>query len=333
MISVVCPFFNESDIVEVATASMAAALSRDFANWELILVNDGSVDTSKDRLLAFLGRQQDRRIRLLSYSANQGRGRALRTGIKAARGDIIVTTEIDLSWGDDIVARLVAKLSAEPNCHFAIASPHLAGGGFDAVPARRILLTRFGNKLISMFFGSGVTMHTGMTRAYWREVIQPLETQQNGKEFHLEVLLKLVTMGFRAAEIPATISWAHRKAAAGSAPKQSRRSPLGILKTISTHLSFLAIAQPMRYFGILSAIALAAAFGFAVAAVWELLIGGVAAFFALVAMMLLLFCLLFAGFAVAFVQLRELAREGWQKSYPQRPPSALPGDQIYPLDR
>ena len=44
---------------------------------------------------------------------NQGRGRALKTGIDYARGEIIVTTEVDLSWGEDIIFRLFKKINSE----------------------------------------------------------------------------------------------------------------------------------------------------------------------------------------------------------------------------
>ena len=50
-----------------------------------------------------------------------------------------------------------------------------------------------------------------MTRAYRKNVIQPLVTFENGKEFHLEVLLKLNILGFRIGEIPAVLEWKDNK--------------------------------------------------------------------------------------------------------------------------
>ena len=132
---------------------------------------------------------------ILSCTRNS-RGRAIKYGIDAALEDIIITTEIDCSWGDAIAGELVKKLENN-DLHAVIASPHCPGGGMVDVPLHRKLLSRFGNKLINIFFKSGVSMNTGMTRAYRREVIQPLITKENGKEFHLEVLLKLTALNFR----------------------------------------------------------------------------------------------------------------------------------------
>lgn len=245
-ISIVCPFYNEEAIIAAATKRMIGNLDKQIDAWELILVNDGSRDCSLEVLLASLNPQQLKRVRVISCPVNQGRGRALKNGIDAAIGDVIVTTEADCSWGDDIVLRLVNELTAHPEAHFIVASPHLPGGGLVNVPLRRRLLTAIGNRLIRAFFTSKVTMNTGMTRAYRREVVQPLEVWENGKEFHLEVLLKLVGLGFRVREIPACITWQeHKLAAPGSA---KRVSSTRIFKTIGTHMRFLAIAKPTQYF-------------------------------------------------------------------------------------
>ena len=196
-ISIVCPFFNEELIIQKATKKMLLLLTRQFGEeFELILVDDGSTDKSLELICDML--QIDKRfvrVVVLSYTQNQGRGRALKTGIDYARGEIIVTTEVDLSWGEDIVFRLFKKLNSEPGIDFVIASPHKKGGLLKNVSIKRALLTKFGNFLIRLFFDSGITMNTGMTRAYRKNVIKPLITSENGKEFHLEVLLKLLSLG------------------------------------------------------------------------------------------------------------------------------------------
>jgi glycosyltransferase involved in cell wall biosynthesis len=322
-LSVVCPFFNEEAIIEAATARMLSGLTAAFgdSDWELILVNDGS----RDRSLAFVGemlKSAAGSLRLLSLPRNQGRGRALKVGIDAARGDIIVTTEVDCSWGDDIVRRLYDVLEQHPEVDFVIASPHLPGGGLVNVAPKRVFLTKVGNLLIRTFFAPEITMSTGMTRAYRRHVIQPLVLLENGKEFHLEVLLKLRTLGFKAAEIPAVLTWQEHKLAREGSPK--RQSSTRIAKTINSHLRFLAIAQPVRYFAWFSAVSLLTGLGFLGAAVVMLLTHGTAAYLALVGLLMLLFCLLFLGFSVLFGELRESLRDSWGRSYPGPQPLATP---------
>jgi glycosyltransferase involved in cell wall biosynthesis len=331
-VSVVCPFFNEAAIIREAAETMASRLAEDFDDWELILVNDGSDDESLDTVLDIREAQWRDWVKIVSYQPNRGRGHALRQGIRAASHDIIVTTEVDLSWGDDIVRRLHDALVADDTAHFVIASPQIADDGYHLVPLSRRLISRWGNRLIGLFFRGGVTMHTGMTRAYRREVVQPMEFQSNGKEFHLEVLLKLMTLGFKPIEIPATISWAARNRAGDRSRPRSQVFNRRMLGTISSHLLFVALARPMAYFGVISALIVLSGMGFGAAAIWNLIFGGVSVFFAVIALILFLFGALFMGFAVVFTQLREISREGWLDHYPDHT-AARTSVKIYGAER
>lgn len=329
LVSVVCPFYNESAFIVSAARKMIAALEKQVPEWELILVNDGSQDDSLNKLLDSL-KENDHKVSVLSCEQNQGRGRALMNGIQASKGDIIVTTEADGSWGEDIVQRLVSELTTHPEIHFVIASPNLPGGGLENVPWRRRVLTGIGNKLIGMFFDSNISMNTGMTRAYRREVIQPLEVWENGKEFHLEVLLKLINLGFSAREIPAKITWPIAKSNKKEAPK--RASSTKIFKTIGTHLRFIAIARPTVYFAVLAIISLVVSCLFMLVAVINLMQGGPAVFYAIIGVLMFVISLVFVSFSVLFVKLGEVIREDWAKSYRDQgypiPPSIHPAQRV-----
>lgn len=325
-VSVVCPFFNEEDIIESSAKRMLSNLATQFSEWELILVNDGSKDASLANLLAMLP-QWEKRVRVLSCPVNQGRGRALKNGIDAATGGIIVTTEVDCSWGDDTPKRLAQEL-VEKDLDVVIASPHMNGGGLVNVPLKRVIITKIGNLLINSFFSSGVSMSTGMTRAYRREVIQPLVVTENGKEFHLEVLLKLRTLNFRIGEIPAVLEWQDHKlskSGKGSARKSSTR----LLETMGTHLRFLAVAQPRSHFAILSGCSAVGGAAFIVWAIRNLALGEPSLFLAILGLQLLLFSLIFCGFSILFVESRDILREHWMKYYSGLlPPCAIAAREI-----
>ena len=326
-LSVVCPFYNEERIIERAALAMHARLSDVFGDqFELILVDDGSTDRSLDVVTATLEGAVSTRV--ISYPHNQGRGRALKTGIDAARGDIVVTTEADGSWGEDIVERLVAALDAAPSVDFVIASPHRKGGGLVNVALGRALLSRIGNRLIRSVFESKVTMNTGMTRAYRRRVIQPLVVTENGKEFHLEVLLKLLTLGFNVSEIPATITWDDRRLQ--REPGAERRSSTRILRTVASHLKFVFIAQPFKYFALFSVLLSVIGLVFMGLAVRNLFTDSApSAYLALAGLNLLLFTLVLIGFSVVLFQIREMMRESWMRSYGVLlPPSAKAGVEV-----
>ena len=180
MLSVVCPFYDERAILQQSVEDMLRNLQELPEDWELIIVSDGSTDES----LA-IARELERansRLRVLSYDRNRGRGHALRTGITAATGRFILTTEIDSSWGDHIVQQMFEALDANPTADIVIASPHLPGGGYKNVPFHRVALRKYGNYIIRTGMSFSTTMNTGMTRGYRADVIKGLPLFESGKE-------------------------------------------------------------------------------------------------------------------------------------------------------
>lgn len=242
-VSVICPFFNESAILENALRHLIESLETLETPWELIVVNDGSTDNSYDLAKATVG--DDLRVKVASYPFNQGRGYALRHGASLATGDILVTTEIDLSWGDDIVHRLINAFQLHPDADMIIASPNLPGGGYRNVPISRVRISRLGNQIIRMGQSRQITMYTGMTRAYRREAFLSLPIDENEKEFHLEVVQKAQAFGFRIYEIPCILEWRTQKLSKGKAKK--RISSSRINKLVWTHMAFSLVTAPFRY--------------------------------------------------------------------------------------
>ena len=305
-VTVVCPFYNEAAILEHAIRTMLARLATLDRSWELIVVNDGSHDGSADLAKGLLA--ADARLRVLGYASNRGRGHALRTGIAAARGDIIVTTEIDLSWGEDIVHRLVEAMDSRADADIVVASPNLPGGEYRNVPAKRVFISKFGNRVIRMFMGDRVTMNTGMTRAYRRDVIRSLPVTEDGKEFHLEVILKATAFGYRIREIPAILEWKEYKL---SGMRVERKSSSRVGRLMISHSLFSLFANPVHYVWGMALITLALAFGFFVWAVIALIMDFTAAFAALLSVSLVLLAILLFVMGVVVRQGNMVQRELW----------------------
>ncbi len=130
-VSIVCPFYNEEAILNAALLGMIRNLSNFPYTWELIIVNDGSVDNSSKVAKSFIEKNLlSSKVILIEYKKNMGRGYALRTGIAHASGDLIVTTEIDLSWGDNIVLDILKKFVVGPWLDAVFASPNLPRGEY-----------------------------------------------------------------------------------------------------------------------------------------------------------------------------------------------------------
>lgn len=306
-VSVVCPFYNESPILESAVKQLLDRLESLEATWELIIVDDGSTDGSGEIAKRIAKGQQ--RLRVLGYPRNRGRGYALRTGIAAARGEVIVTTEIDLSWGEDIVHRLVEAMRGWPDTDIVVASPHLKGGGYRNVPPKRVFFSRLGNWVIRGCMGNAVTMNTGMTRAYRAEAIKSIPLNEDRKEFHLEVILKAVAFGHRIREIPAVLEWRDYKHQDGRLKKRVSSSRVGRL--VVSHSLFSLSANPVRYIWAMSFISLALGVVCFVAAVIVFILDLVSAYLALMSVMLVLLALLLFMFGIVVKQGNMVQRELW----------------------
>lgn len=91
-VSVVIPVYNEAATLdEVVEAVLAQAMVT-----EIILVDDGSTDGSRQRVSALAA--ADPRIKALAHERNRGKGAALRTGFAAASGEVILIQDADLEY-------------------------------------------------------------------------------------------------------------------------------------------------------------------------------------------------------------------------------------------
>ncbi len=246
-VSIVCPAYNEEAGIQAAVDGLKRCLDQLGRPAEVLLIDDGSRDRTVE--LARRAIAGDERFRIFSHQVNFGRGRALRTGIQEARGDIIVTTEADLSWGREIIGRMVKALEEDPGADAVFASPHLPGGGYQRVPTHRVLLSSLGNRLLRFFYAHDTTMITGMTRAYRAQVVKHQSFSQDGKEFHLEVAYRLRVMGRRVIEVPAVLSWPEESGKGGARAKRTNWRKIFTL--ISSHLAFGMVSGGARIMGII----------------------------------------------------------------------------------
>ncbi len=104
MISVVIPAYNEELAIGDDLRAVQAALDGAGLEYEVIVVDDGSTDRTAEIARGFPN------VRVITHPRNRGTGAARTTGVKAARGDIIVMTDADGTYPNHDMPRLVAAL-------------------------------------------------------------------------------------------------------------------------------------------------------------------------------------------------------------------------------
>jgi len=106
--SVVIPLYNERDSLSELYKQLTSVLERTFAGYELIFVDDGSMDGSIDALQEL--RARDRRVKIISFRRNYGKSAALSEAFRVTRGDVVITIDADLQDNPEEIPELVAKL-------------------------------------------------------------------------------------------------------------------------------------------------------------------------------------------------------------------------------
>ena len=100
-VSVVLPIYNEKGHLRAEIDRIREALEASRYSYELIVVDDGSNDGSEAELSRIEG------ITLITHRRNQGSGAARRTGTTAARGRVVVWTDVDMTYPNDLIPELV----------------------------------------------------------------------------------------------------------------------------------------------------------------------------------------------------------------------------------
>jgi glycosyltransferase involved in cell wall biosynthesis len=103
-VSVVLPVYNERGHLRQEIDRIRDALTASPYSFEIIVVDDGSNDGSEVDLPAIAG------IRLIRHPRNRGSGAARRTGTTAARGRVVVWTDVDMTYPNDEIPQLVKEL-------------------------------------------------------------------------------------------------------------------------------------------------------------------------------------------------------------------------------
>lgn len=112
LVSIILPTYNGGKYIKKAIESIE---SQTFTNWELLVVDDGSIDDTEDMVISFS--QKDRRIIYLKNENNLGIQKTLNKGIKEAKGEYIARIDDDDIWCDkDKLKKQVEFMNTNPKC-------------------------------------------------------------------------------------------------------------------------------------------------------------------------------------------------------------------------
>jgi dolichol-phosphate mannosyltransferase len=204
-LSVVIPAQNEEGSVAGAVEGVAAALEREEIDYEVIVVNDDS-DDSTEAVVAALG-VENPRIRVHRSHYERGFGNAIRAGLDVFEGDAVAIVMADASDDPRDLVRYHGLLEEGWDCAFG--SRFMPGAEIHDYPALKLTINRLANQFIRLLFRHRYNDTTNAFKAYRREVIETVQPLLS-KHFNLtvELPLKAIVRGHSFAVVPT--SWTNR---------------------------------------------------------------------------------------------------------------------------
>jgi glycosyltransferase involved in cell wall biosynthesis len=193
-LSVIIPCYNEAATVENI---VDAVLNAHYQDKEIIIVDDCSTDGTREILKEKI---ETKVSRIIYQNANQGKGAALRQGIQAATGDIIIIQDADLEYDPAEYPKMLQPI-VDNKADVVFGSRFMGG------EAHRVVYFwhRLGNGLITLV--SNMLTNLNLTdietcyKAFKREIIQKIKIEENRFGFEPEITAKIAKTRCRIYEV------------------------------------------------------------------------------------------------------------------------------------
>ncbi len=191
--AVIVPVYNEEKTIkEILNKILISKIEKD-----IIVVDDCSTDKSRKILKKYA---DENIITLLLHDKNQGKGAAIRTGLKAANSDIILIQDADLEYDPEDYPKLIQPILEEKT--------HVVYGTRMHSLSNKDMHTLhyFGNKLLTFItntlFGSKISDMETCYKVFRSNVINDMKLRARRFDFEPEITAKILKKGYKIQEIP-----------------------------------------------------------------------------------------------------------------------------------
>ena len=192
-LSVIIPVYNEvQNIEEILKRVRATALV-----WEIVVVDDDSKDGTRVLLQKLDGKDG---LRVIFHERNQGKGAAVRTGLQAARGDILLIQDADLEYSPHDYPSLLQPI--DEGIADVVYGSRFLGGPRRATMFWHMIANHLLTFITNILYDAILSdMETGY-KVFRREVVEGMKLRSNRFNFEPEFTAKVLKRHYRIYEVP-----------------------------------------------------------------------------------------------------------------------------------
>lgn len=230
-LSIVVPVFNEEFTIGTVLQKLSSLKLP--MSFEIIVVDDGSTDGTRKRIKNYARPEQNRResriknMKIIHQSKNQGKGAAVKTGIKAATGDYILIQDADLEYYPAEIPKLVAPILKSKIKNIAVYGSRFSTANY-SIPQLYLWGNKFLTLLTNLLYGTKLTdMETGY-KLLPASFLKATPLVSKRFDIEPEITAKLVRNKIEIVEVP--ISYRSRSHLAGK--KLTLKDAFGAVKTL-----------------------------------------------------------------------------------------------------
>lgn len=235
-LSIIIPVYNEENLVVTLLRKIGALTLDHGLDKEVIVVDDGSNDRTLERIREWIDSGKGRGVRLICHDRNRGKGAAVRTGMNAATGDILIIQDADLEYDPEDINRVASPIVTDGVqivygsrilMEKALGRSGICGLITGKHPHSYVLAYLGGvaiTQWTNLVTGANLTDEPTCYKCFRRTALEGIVIDCDDFSWEPEITVKLLRKGYRIEEVPISyhprrnsegkkINWKHGVAA------------------------------------------------------------------------------------------------------------------------
>ncbi|MDP6138641.1 MAG: glycosyltransferase family 2 protein [Candidatus Woesearchaeota archaeon] len=199
-LSVIIPAYNEEKTIATLIENVQKVTLKKSIKKEIIVVDDFSTDGTRKILLGLKGSN----LKIFFHQKNQGKGTAIRTGLKHVTGDIILIQDADLEYNPSEYGKLLRPIIEDnKNVVYGTRLEYIKHN-VKNMNRLHFIGNLFLTYITNLFYNTNITdMETGY-KVFRKEVIDKIKLKAKRFDFEPEITAKILKKGYKICEVPIT---------------------------------------------------------------------------------------------------------------------------------